>query len=68
MIEKIAIGGAVWAALQLSVIDIAGDQAGAALAQAGHIQQVAQSQACAQAKAYDLELLKRRGLEIRGCE
>lgn len=64
MIGKIAVGTALWAALQFSVYDTASEQGKAVLVQAEQVQQHELDASCAQAKAFGLDDLQRAGLVI----
>lgn len=64
MIGKIVIAGAVWAALQFTAADAAIDTGGRVMAQAGQVERLKQGRRCAQARAFGIEELKRRGLII----
>lgn len=64
MLTKIAIGSALWAALQFSVADQASEQGKAVLAKAEEVDKMKQASVCAQAKAFGLDDLRRAGLTI----
>lgn len=64
MLTKIAIGSALWAALQFSAADQANEQGKAVLAKAEEVNEMKQASLCAQAKSYGLNDLRKAGLTI----
>lgn len=64
MIERIAVGAALWGALQLSVLDAATEQGKAVLEQAERVANLETETRCAQVMAFGVEDLRRAGLAI----
>lgn len=67
MFQKIAIGGALWAVLQLTLADAAIETGKQAQALIDKNATLATDIRCAQARTYGIQELQRSGLTIGGC-